>query len=418
MASLGKRLLLGSFGAGVVLVLSCGSPPAKPPVVPVSDRCPDITKADDVAAFDFVQEHALSRAAADRMKAAILAGLEVEALAEKLDADLGIACAQIVHDLGKGGDYHSGLEACTAAVKAVQEARAKLGPKTQTQLVVRKPMCLVDASLVTKCASLCDSSVPSEKAKSECAESAGRCDGDCEGGCEPKGPASCGGTCEGTCEGTIKGTCGGRCTGTCDGKKVNGPCLGVCAGTCASAVEAECKGLCNGTCRLTKAGICGDGVCAGKCTVELADPKCAGEFSPPAVSAECRARCDLAVMNKTECGLPQVGYLVVSPSAKDAEAMKAAIDKAFPALLKILAELGPQGAARVQKAQQLIDAARASFKEIARSGGNAPAAEAQLRKCFEEPFKKAVAAAAAAKSSIDQATGVRDEATKAPAPAP
>ncbi|MBX3205069.1 MAG: hypothetical protein KF764_08365 [Labilithrix sp.] len=407
-------LLVGA----ALAVVACGSKgkPAAPAVTAsVSDSCPDLAKADELAAFDFATEYALSRDAAEKLKAAALAAMEIGTLAEKLDADFGIACAQIAHDLGDKGDWRSANDACGAAIKAVQEARAKLGPKAQAQLVVRRPVCLTDASLVTKCASICDSSVPAGKVRAECAEKAGRCDRDCEGACEPKGAVKCDGVCSGSCEGTIKGTCGGRCKGTCDGKAVNGGCLGVCAGTCdRGAMTGECKGSCTGTCALAKAGIC-DGVCMGSCTVELADVKCAGDFKQPEVSTDCRARCDLAVINNTECSMPQVGYVVTG--AKDREtgdAMKAAIDKSFPALLKVLQEVGDKGPKRVHNAQAVIEGARTGFKDMARSGGasTAAASEAQLVKCFDEPFKKAAASAVTVKTGIDQALGVRDEASK------
>ena len=411
-----KRFAFGAAALGLVIVVACGSPPPPRAVTPpVSNRCPDLAKPDELAAFDFQKEYALSRDAADKLKAAALATVEIEALSEKLDADLGIACAQIAHDLGNKGDYHSGTDACTAAIATVKEARAKLGAKAQALLVVNPAVCLVETALVTKCAALCDSSVPSEKARAECLQNAGRCDGSCDGTCEPKGASKCDGTCFGACEGVIKGTCGGRCVGTCDGKKSNGGCLGVCAGTCLNgSIEGECKGQCTGSCKLAKAGIC-DGVCAGKCSVELAEAKCAGEFKAPDVSTDCRARCDLATINKTECSQPQASYVIVGANQKDADAMKLAIDKAFPALLKILAEVGPQGGKKVANAQRIIETVRASFKDLAASGKNAKASEAQLKKCFDEPFKKAVAAAAVAKTGIDQAAGVREEATK-PAP--
>lgn len=408
-----KRIAVGAAVGGVAFVIACGGPPPpKTVVAPVSDRCPDLTKADELAAFDFQKEYALSRDAADKLKAAALAALEVEALGDNLDAELGIACAQIAHDLGNKGDYRTGTDACSAAIATVKEARAKLGPKAQALLVVNPAMCLVETALVTKCASLCDSSVPSEKARAECLHSAGRCDGNCDGQCEPKTSAKCDGTCFGVCDGPVKGTCGGRCVGKCDGKKSNGGCLGVCEGTCQNgSIEGECKGLCAGTCKLAKPGIC-DGICEGKCTVELAEEKCAGEFKPPEVSTDCRARCDLATINRTECSTPQASYVVVGANQKDADAMKAAIDKAFPALLKILAEVGPQGSQKVHTAQRVIDTVRGGFKELAASGSNAKASEAQLRKCFDEPFKKAALAATTAKTGIDQAMGVRDEATK------
>lgn len=401
------------------VALACGgsqkSAEAVKPQAKVSDKCPDIGKADEVAAFDFAKEYVLSRDAADKLKAATLAAMEVNLLADKLDAELGIACAQIAHDLGNKGDWRSGNDACGAAIKAVREARAKLGPKANAHLVVRTPVCLVDASLMTKCASICDSSVPAERVKADCEQKAGRCDGNCDGICEAKSASKCDGVCSGTCDGPIKGQCGGRCKGTCDGKASAGACPGVCVGTCEkAAVSGECKGSCSGSCKLAKAGIC-DGLCSGACTVELTDGKCAGEFKTPDVSTDCRARCEIAVINQTECSTPQAGLVVTGVKDRDTtEAMKTAVDKSFPALLKILFEVGDKGGKRVLNAQAVIEGTRTSFKDLARSGGKATAAaaEAQLAKCFDDPFKKAEAMAAAIKTGLDQATGVRDEATK------
>lgn len=407
---------VGSLLLVAMAAVACGSKgkPATPAVTAnVSDKCPDLAKADELAAFDFATEYALSRDAAEKLKAGALAAMEIGILADKLDADFGIACAQIAHDLGDKGDWRSANDACGAAIKAVQEARAKLGPKAQAHLVVRRPVCVTDASLVTKCASICDSSVPAGKVRAECEKTAGRCDGNCDGSCEPKGAVKCDGVCSGTCEGPIKGTCGGRCKGTCDGKSVNGGCLGVCIGTCdRGAMTGECKGQCTGSCELAKPGIC-DGICSGSCTVELAELKCAGDFKQPEVSTDCRARCDLAVINNTACSTPQVGFVVTGAKDREtSEAMKTAIDKSFPALLKTLDEVGEKGPKRVLNAQAVIEGARTGFKEMARSGGAAAASEAQLVKCFDEPFKKAAAAAVVVKTGIDQAMGVRDEAAK------
>jgi hypothetical protein len=425
MRSIRSIRSVASIGFAAALVLACGGSKKNAAVTPaatasVSQRCPDLAKVDELAAFDFAKEYVLSRDAADKLKAAALAAMEINTLAEKLDAEFGIACSQVAHDLGNKGEWRSGNDACSAAIKAVQESHAKLGPKAQAQLVVRQPVCLAEASLVTKCASICDSSVPAGKVRAECEQKAGRCDGNCDGSCEPRGGVKCDGQCSGVCEGTIKGTCGGRCIGTCDGKKTNPKdpkdtgCLGVCVGICEKgAVSGECKGQCTGSCKLAKAGIC-DGVCSGTCSVELADLKCAGEFKAPEVSTDCRARCDLAVINKTECSTPQVGFVVTGAKDKETgEAMKTAVDKSFPGLLKILSEVGPQGTKRVLNAKDVIQSARTGFKDLARSGGAATAAasESQLTKCFDDPFKKAEASALLVKTGIDQAVGVRDEAT-------
>ena len=404
-----------------VLMAACGSPKPPPPkaVASISSRCPDLSKADELAAFDFAKEYQLSRDAADKLKAAALAAMEIGLLADKLDAELGIACSQIAQDLAKKGDLRSGNEACGAAIKAVHDARAKLSPKVTASLVVRVPVCSVDASLMTKCASICDSSVPAGRAKADCEQKAGRCDGNCDGICEAKTATRCDGICSGTCEGTIKGTCGGRCKGTCDGKPVpaGGGCAGVCSGTCdKGAMNGECKSTCTGSCKPKGPSIC-EGTCAGTCTVELTDGKCAGEFKQPDVSTDCRARCELAAINQTECSTPQVGIVLTGVGPRDretAEQMKSAVDKSFPALMKILFEVGEKGSKRVVNAQAIIEGARMGFPEMARSGGksSAPASEAQLAKCFDEPFKKSTSYAAVVKTSLDQAQAVKDEATK------
>ncbi|MDB4946838.1 MAG: keratin associated protein [Labilithrix sp.] len=387
---------------------------------PVSSRCPDLEKADEVASFDFATEFGLSRDAADKLKAAALATTEMSTLSDKLDAELGIACAQIAHDLGANGDWRSGSEACTAAVKAVHDARARLtsrkGTTASTSLVVRTPVCQVDASLMTKCASICDSSVPAARIKAECELKAGRCDGACDGLCELKNPGHCEGTCSGSCDGPIKGTCGGRCKGTCDGRPASGTgvCAGVCVGTCTGgALAGECKGSCTGSCKAKAPGIC-EGTCAGSCSVELAEVKCAGETKSPDVSTDCRARCELAVINQTECSIPQVGLLVTGNGREGAEALKAAVDKSFPALLKVLFEVGDKGGKRVLNAQAVIEGARTGFAEMARSGGKATmaASQQQLVKCFDEPFRKASAYATVVKASLDHAQAVRDEVTR------
>lgn len=406
-----------------MLVLSCGEKrvPSTVQVAAKPPTCPDPTKLDEIEAFNFEDEYRLSPAAAGKLKAAALVAVEVTKLESKLDADFGIACAQIAHDLGTPGDWRSGSEACAAAITALQSVRTKLGPKARTQLVVRSPICLAEASLVTKCASLCDSSVTAEKSRSECELRAGHCDGNCEGSCEPKSSLKCDGVCGGNCEGSIKGTCGGRCNGTCDGKRVNGGCLGTCVGTCdKGSMTGECKGSCTGSCTFSSPGIC-DGTCAGKCSVEFADTKCAGNFKAPLVSTECRARCDLAIINETECSPPQVSLAFVG--VKDrlaAETMRVAIEKAFPALVKILSEVGPEGSKHVLDAQAVIESARSSFKDFGRSGGAGAASksEGSLASCFDEPFKKAIQSAVVVRTGIRQAGSVRDQVVVTEPPAP
>lgn len=403
-------------GVVAVLALACGG--SKPPpaeVRTVSTRCPDLTKLEEVGTFDYVREYQLSRDAADKLKAAALASVELGLLEEKLDADLGLPCAQIASSLGDKAQAKNASEACAAALKVVRDTRAKLGAKAALQLVVRAPVCQVDESLMTKCAAICDGSVPAAKVKAECEQKVGRCDGTCTGTCEAKEPQKCDGACSGTCEGQVRGACGGRCKGTCDGKPVNGACAGACVGTCSGgAFVGDCKGTCLGSCRFAKGGICKE-LCSGTCSVDLSDAKCAGDFRSPEVSTGCRARCELAAMNKADCSTPQVGLVITGGASKPSEdALRVAVEKSYPALLEILYEVGDKGPTRVHDAGTILAAARAGFKEMALSGGKgtAAASEAQLGTCFDEPFKKATASAAALKTLLDQAQGLRDDVAK------
>lgn len=411
------RVSTAAIAIGLVGVACASKAPVAPVAAPatVSDKCPDLAKGDELAAFDFAKEYVLSREAADKLKAAALAASELGVLADKLDAEFGISCAQIATTLGNRGDWRSGTDACAAAIKSLADAKAKLGPKANVQLIGRQPVCLVEAALMTKCASICDSSAPAPKAKSDCEKSAGHCDGNCEGLCEPKNPGKCDGACEGTCEGTIVGQCGGKCRGKCDGKPSTGTCLGTCTGVCERGpMSGECKGTCTGGCTTPKPAIC-DNVCVGKCSVELGEARCASPLKTPEVSSDCRARCELESMNKTECSSPQVGLVVTGARDRETpEALKSAVDKAFPGLLKVLGEAGPDASQRVLNAQAVVEAARTGLREMARSGGaaTASASEAQLARCFDEPFKRATTLATGIKGALDQASGVRGEIIK------
>jgi hypothetical protein len=401
---------LGSI-LGATLAVACAGVATRPPGPPppmgrVETKCPDAARPDELAALDFDKDYGLANEAAERLKVGLLTAMEAGVVADRLEADLGIACAQIARDLGATGDWRSGNDACAAAVEAIGEARAKIGSRAELRLVARTPLCLIDPALVSKCASLCDASTPAGRLRAECERRAGRCDGTCDGVCEPRNGARCDGTCMGTCDGTMKGTCGGRCKGTCDGRPVNGGCPGVCAGICErGAISGECKGTCAGGCHLAKAGIC-EGVCAGSCSVELSEVRCADGLKEPEVSADCGARCDLGMMNVTECSAPQVGLMVAGASHRDAaDAVKTAVDRSFPALLKIQGELGERAITIVERAQVVIENARRLLRDRARLGPKADVAT--LAKCFEGPLERGSTAAAALRGNVERSFALR-----------
>ena len=65
-----RRSLVGAALSLALALVACGSPKPLPPkvVATVSTKCPDLAKADEVAAFDFAKEYQLSRDAADKLK--------------------------------------------------------------------------------------------------------------------------------------------------------------------------------------------------------------------------------------------------------------------------------------------------------------------------------------------------------------
>lgn len=384
--------------SGVALFVSaCGS--SNSAARPRAGTCPD--KADEIAALDVARQYDVTPAAGATLRAALLTATELNALSDKLDADFGVACAGIAKDLGVTGDWRSGNEACTATLTALRATRDKLGGTAHTKLLVGEPACGVDLALMTKCASLCDSAASADKVHADCATQAGRCEGACNGSCKPGTPAKCDGVCSGTCEGTFKGECTGRCVGTCDGKRSSAACSGTCAGTCERGMaRGECKGTCSGSCRLGNGGACA-GRCSGECSVELIEPKCAGDFTLPAVSESCRVRCQLAVMNQRQCSAPAVGMLSTSTE------LDFALSRSVPALLKVVHELGGNGVAHVSAGQAAVESARRTVAELAHGD-----ASSSLMTCFDPPLKAAGVAAVTVKAAIAQATAIQEELAK------
>lgn len=384
-----------------VALVACGGS-QKGAARPDRSGCPDVSKADAVEAFDFAKAYGLSRGAGDQLKAALLTGIDLGFLAEKLDADLGIACAGLAKELGRTGDWRTSNDVCAAALAGLQEAKAKQG--RHLVLVTPDAACTNDPLLVTKCASRCDSSASAEKAQSECLQRSGRCEGVCTGSCRGAIGAKCDGICMGSCEGPFKGACSGRCVGTCDGKRSTGPCAGICAGACdRGTARGECTGTCTGTCALAKPGRCA-GTCSGACSVELLDAKCATDFAVPAVIEDCQTRCGLSAIAHRECSAPAAGIVVGAKSHEGDDALKGALERFLPAILKVAHEIGENGAGSLEAAAGLVDRAHQSL-DAGRSGR-------ALTTCFEPPLKTAAESAKVATNAVRQAFALRDEASK------
>lgn len=406
-----------SSGVVVVLLFAACRPKPKAESPGLSD-CPSLASADEIAAYDFAGNFQLPAKGADELKAALLAASDVTKLSDRLDADFGISCAQIALDLDQKGDYRTGRDACDAAVRGVQQARSRLGSKVTPRLVAPKAVCQTDVNALTKCANVCDSSASANAAKAECSVEVGRCDGTCDGTCEVVTARACDGTCAGTCEGgAANGVCGGRCKGKCNGKRSNGPCDGTCVGTCDNGpFEGTCKGKCAGTCEPKAPGTC-ENACVGSCSVALSGAKCAGDFKAPAVSSACRARCELAALNQTECGKPRVGIVFsgkTSASEKEnVERLTKAVEASFPSLFQSLESVGgSRGAERVVAARDEIERVRANLANLQKKGAKTEASRVSAYSCFDDGLKRAVDLASDVKLEIEQAEALREAVSK------
>jgi hypothetical protein len=397
-------LLSGCGAAGGLGGLASGVPG-------VGGKCPDLSKPEAILAFDFAGNFKLSAEAGAKLKSATAAAVELKGFADQVDADLKAGCGGIAKDLGAGAEFADGQAACNAALKAIGDAKAKIGASAKMAVVIKPPKCLADLNAYSDCAGTCDVSASGGKAKVECepGKLSGKCDAQCEGSCDVQAGAKCEGTCSGTCDAEIKGTCSGKCNGKCDGKDAKGAaCAGTCDGKCEGGkVQGECKGKCGGECKLKASAKC-EGTCSGKCTTEFKEPKCTGEITPPKVSADCKAHCDASVSAKMECTPAQVGITATGVAdAKAFESLKVALEKNLPLVLKVSVGMGERAAKMAGNAKAVLEGTVSSMTEIAGSGGGQAAlTTGQLTACLGETFKGAIAAAGSLQANVSVSVNV------------
>lgn len=359
--------------------------------------CPaDTTNAEALMSANFGLEAGLE----GKVKAALAAGANLQALAGEVEADVSTACGNLAKDLGatdiepkEQGPGKKAEAACNAAVAALTSIKAKAKGSLKVEVV--PPKCSASMDAMAQCAGSCDASVQGGKAEVKCSggDLSGKCDAKCEGSCTVEAGAqcegTCGGSCKGTCEGTISGKCEGKCDGNCNGKATTGKaaakCEGKCEGKCdGPAAEASCNGTCKGSCSAScemKGKADCKGTCSGKCSVEFKEPKCSGTVEPPKVSAECKANCDAKLSAKVECTPARV--MVKLEGAADAEAatkLKAAIEKNLPAILKVT--LGMKG--RLEGAVASVKTSIEGVQAAVQGGG---AAALKVAGCFAASLK-------------------------------
>jgi len=377
----------------------------------VGGKCPDLSKPEAILAFDFATNFKISATAGAKLKAATAAAVELKGFADQIDADLKAGCGGLAKDLGAGSDFKDGKSACEAAIKAIGDAKAKIGAGAKISVVVKPPKCQADLAAYGDCAGKCDASVTGPSAKAECepGKLSGKCDANCEGSCDVQAGAKCEGTCNGSCDAEIKGSCGGKCNGKCDGKDSKGAsCAGTCEGKCeGGTVKGECKGKCGGDCQMKASAKC-EGTCSGKCTTEMKAPKCTGEVTPPKMSADCKAHCDASISAKMECTPATVG--VAASGAADVKAfetLKVALEKNLPLVLKVAIGMGDRAGKIAANGKAVLEGTMSSMTEIAGSGGGQAALTVgQLTACLGDTFKGAIAAAGSLQGNVSLSVNV------------
>ena len=401
---------------GAPFMANCGAMPGGAPGLPsvpgVTGACPDMAKVEAIESFDFEKEFKLKAEVAAKIKAGAEAAADMKAVADKIDADLKGACGNLAHDLGAAGEFKDGEEACKAAIKAIGDAKAKLGASAKLSLDVSEPHCGLDVNVYADCAGHCDASIKGGKAEVKCegGQLQGECSGKCKGECELSAAASCSGSCDGTCDAEIKGTCSGKCDGKCDGKAMpasaSGQCGGTCDGKCSGNVHAECKGKCGGSCKMSGQAEC-KGTCSGSCSVEMKAPKCTGKVEPPQMSAECKAKCDANAQAKAECTPPHVAVRVTG-ATDAATAMKliAALDKDLGDILKVALGTGKGALALAGNMKVVIEGVQGSIQ-----GAGDAMTVAKLTACVGAPFKGALDAVASVQANVKVSVDVHASAS-------
>ncbi|HEY8092078.1 MAG TPA: hypothetical protein VIF09_29655 [Polyangiaceae bacterium] len=399
-------------------MVDCGGLPKVPgvPGIPGVGNCPDMANIEAVESFDFAGEFKLKADVAGKIKAGLGAALEMQKLAAKIDADLTTACGNLAKDLGDTGSYKNAQDACKAAVKAIGDAKAKLGASASIKLDMTEPHCGLDVGVYGDCAAKCDATVKPGSAEVTCegGKMQGSCSASCTGDCEMQAAAACSGECSGTCDADVSGSCDGNCSGKCDGKATTGgssgaQCAGKCEGKCSGNVKGSCKGKCGGTCHLSAGASC-SGTCTGDCSVKMQAPKCTGTVKPPQMSADCKAKCDAKVQANASCTPPHIALRITGAAdAAAAAKFQAAIEKNLGAVLDVSIGMAKNVGAIAASVKVVAEGATAAVQTAA-SGGDKMAGVA-LTACVLSPFKGAIDAAASVQASVNVSVNVQASAS-------
>jgi hypothetical protein len=400
--------------AGLIapFVVNCGSMPKLPGGMPGVGSCPDMSKPDEIAKFDFASNFKLQPEVAAKVKSGVGAAVEMNILAAKIDADLTTGCSALAKDLGDPTTYKDAQSACKAAAKVIGDAKAKLGASAKVVVDVSPPECGVDINAYADCGASCDATVKPGSADITCdgGKLQGSCGAQCSGDCEMSAAADCSGECDGTCDAQITGTCDAGCTGKCDGKASSGAtCAGKCVGKCAGNVKGSCKGKCGGSCQLSGAASC-QGTCTGSCSAKMEAPKCTGTVKPPSMSADCKAKCDAHVQANASCTPPHILVRIVGAAdAAAAAKFQGALEKDLPMVLDVSIGMAKNIGQIAGSVKTVVEGAQ-SVVQTAASGGDKMAGAA-LVACVTSPFTGALSAASGVQANVSVSVSVQASAS-------
>jgi hypothetical protein len=401
-------------GSGLLFALvggvSCDLQSAAPAdLVGAAAGCPDVSSASAAAKADWAKEFGIDVEVGKKIKAGVVAALELDAFAGKIDADLVAGCGGLATDLGKAGPYKNGSEACKAAIDAMAAIKAKMGAGVKMSLVAQPPHCAASLDAAAQCVAECEANVDpgSVEVKCEPGKLSGQCEAECKGSCELQAAAKCEGTCNGSCDAKFSGSCAGKCDGKCDGKTSKGAsCAGKCEGTCTAGAEGSCGGKCEGECKLSGAAKC-EGTCHGDCSVQMKAPKCEGEVEPPKASAECKAQCNAKLQAQVECTPPRVALAIEGGADAAAVAKyKAAIEKNLPLVLKVAVGMKDGALKAAGNVKAVVEGVQVAVK----SAGSAQVG-ARIAACVAAPFKAAFDAAASVQANVSVSVDVQASAS-------
>lgn len=372
--------------------------------------CPSFASVAAVAKVDFAKEFGIDAKVGGKLKAGVQAALELKGFAAKLDADLRGACGGLAKDLGASGDWKTGKDACSAAMKAMADIKGKIGGNLKIAIAVEPPHCAASLDAMAKCVADCDVSVDAGSVDVKCDKGklAGTCDAQCSGSCEMSAAATCSGTCHGSCSASFSGSCGGECNGTCDGKQSKGvSCAGKCEGSCSANAQGSCGGQCSGSCEMSAAAKC-SGTCRGECSVEMKAPKCEGKITPPKASAECQASCQTKMQAQLKCTPPKISVnLTGGANAQLVAKYKTALEANLPAIISIAVGMKDQALSVAGNVKAVAKGVVTAAKKVK---GDAKL-KARLAACVGAPVKAALDAAASVQVNVNVSVQVKASAS-------